>query len=265
LLTYIILIKKDPGYQKNKVLLNDCKRENINNPLKKLVDDGKNLKDYCPVCFVEKGYERNIKHCFICNKCVLSFNHHCFWINKCIGKENKIVYLIFIFFSFVYTFHLIFISIYLLFDSVNIPYEKPFPLDWFNFAIDRGFRVLGAGIVFVFAFIISFPLFFLFMIEIYKSCGILGKKTRLNNEDDNIKLIENYNVEPLINKSNNDNKNLINNININNDNIINTNENNNNDNNEQNNEIDEKRNEEEKKIIIPQDNFPLVDNRPSNE
>ena len=265
LLTYIILIKKDPGYQKNKILLNDCKRENINNPLKKLVDDEKNLKDYCPVCFVENGYERNIKHCFICNKCVLKFNHHCFWINKCIGKENKIVYLIFIFFSFVYTFHLIFISIYLLFDSVNIPYEKPFPLDWFNFAIDRGFRVLGAGIVLVFSFIISFPLFFLFMIDIFKSCGLLGKKKRLNNEDDSFKLIENDDVEPLISKSNNENKNEINNINIYNDNIINTKENNNSDNNDEINDNDEKRNEEEEKIKIPQNNFPLVDNRPSNE
>lgn len=265
LLTYIILIKKDPGYQKNKELLDDCKRENIINPLKKLVDDGKNLKDYCPICYVEKGYERNIKHCFICNKCVSKFNHHCFWINKCIGKGNKFYYLIFIFFSFAYTIHLIFISSYLLFDSVNIPYEKPFPLDWFNFAIDRGFRVLGAGIVLVFSFIISFPLFFLFMIDIFKSCGLLGKKKRLNNEDDNIKQIENNKVEPLINLSNNDNKNEINIINSYNDDIINTNENNNSANNDEDNKINVNKNEEDKKIKIPQDNFPLVDNRPSNK
>ena len=30
--------------------------------------------------FLQKSY--NIKHCFICDKCVEDFSHHCFWINK---------------------------------------------------------------------------------------------------------------------------------------------------------------------------------------
>ena len=174
LITYVIIISKDPGFQKNTDLIKELNDENNANPLKTLVDQGKDLKKYCPNCYCE--HNNNTKYCFICKKCILEFNHHCFWLNKCIGKNNKILYSIFIFFSFIYSFYSSFICVYLLFDSVNIPYEKVFPPIWFNFEIDRGFRVLGAGLVIVFSIVISFPLFFLFMIDIFKSCGLIRKK-----------------------------------------------------------------------------------------
>ena len=174
LLSFIIFMYKDPGYQKNNKLIKDCGGEKNNKPLKTLLDIGMKLENYCPKCYIEK--KKNITHCFICDECVLEMSHHCFWINKCIGKNNKFFYLLFIFFSFIYALESIFICSNLIFDTVTIPYIKSFFPSWIYFDIDRGFRVLGAAIVLVLSFLLSFPLFFLFMIEMFKLCGLLGKK-----------------------------------------------------------------------------------------
>ena len=260
LLSFIILIFKNPGYQKNMELIKQCGGEANNKPLKKLVDDNFDLKNYCPICFVE-NINNNIKHCFLCNKCVSELNHHCVWFNKCIGKNNKISYLAFIFFTFCYAFYSIFICAYLLFDSVYIPYEKVFPPVWFNFGIDRGFRVLGAGLVIVFSIIISFPLFFLFMIDIFKSCGLIKKKKRVEVIRDisysevkrDVELDKKI-EEPLIEHKDEDNNNININLNIDNNNL-----------NENNQKDNINNDEKDNKFNIPIDNFPLVDNRISTE
>ena len=245
LLSYIILLGKDPGYQKNYQLLNECGGESDNKPLKKLVENGSDLKVYCPTCFILRG--ENKKHCFICNKCVLEMNHHCFWINKCIGKKNWIFYIIFIFCAFSYSNYSLFICLNLMLDDVNIPYKMKFLPDGFYLGIDRGLRVLGAGIVAIFSGIITFPLFFLFMIEIFKSFGLLGKKKNINlidldnnkiKEDEKIEHVEmQSHAEPLIEK----------------DSMINE---------EGNNSIND--DGKKSKISIPNENFPIVENRPSN-
>lgn len=238
LLTYVIFIFKNPGYQTNNTLLNECQRLEIKDPLKKLVDDEVDIKNYCPKCYTKNYEDNNIKHCFICDKCVLELSHHCFWINKCIGKNNKSAYLTFIFFSFLYTFYSIFLCFLLLFDTVYIPYEKIFPPSWFNLVIDRGFRVLGAGVIIVFAILVSFPLFFLFMIEMFKSCKLLGKNKdiNINDEMNNSDKINKNIEEPLIKDDNTEKNNI-----KNDENIINNIENSSN------------------------QNFPLIDDRPSNE
>jgi len=261
LLTFITLIFKNPGYKKNMDLIKQCGGEANNKPLKKLVDDNVDLKNYCPICFVE-NINNNIKHCFLCNKCVSELSHHCFWFNKCIGKNNRILYLAFIFFTFCYAFYSIFICAYLLFDSVYIPYEKVFPPVWFNFGIDRGFRVLGAGLVIVFSVVISFPLFFLFMIDIFKSCGLIKKKKRIEHipdisyigVKDNVELDKKI-EEPLIENKEEDNNNININLNIDDDNNL-----------KKNNEKDNINNDvNDNKIKIPIENFPLFDNRISTE
>lgn len=278
LLTYIIFINKDPGYLKNHQLINECKLEDIKNPFKKLIDQEVDLKNYCPICYVENSNNDDdndsndnkiiIKHCFLCNKCVLELSHHCFWINKCIGRNNKIAYLSFILFSFIYALYSIFICSNLLFDTVYISYEKKFPPSWFNLAIDRGFRVLGAGVVIVYAIIITFPLFFLFMIEIFKSFNLFEKKKDVNlieeNDDvDNIRIKNPIEMEKRINEPLIVNDDIMNNkeeeININ-INIENEEKKNNIINNE------EKENDNSHNINIPNESFPLVDmNRPSNK
>ena len=175
LVSYFILLWSEPGYQKNKELVRDCGGEDNYKCLKKLVEDGEDLKKYCPICYVLKA--NNIKHCFICNKCVKDLSHHCFWFNKCIGKKNRIIYIIFLVCTFLHCVYTIFICSNLIFDTVNIPYERFLPT-WIYLGIDRGFRVLGANIVSIISVISSYPIFFMFMVEMFKLCGLLGKKNK---------------------------------------------------------------------------------------
>ena len=264
LLSFIIFMYKDPGYQKNTKLIKDCGGEKNNKPLKTLLDIGMKLENYCPKCYIEK--KKNITHCFICDECVLEMSHHCFWINKCIGKNNKFFYLLFIFFSFIYALESIFICSNLIFDTVTIPYIKSFFPSWIYFDIDRGFRVLGAAIVLVFSFLLSFPLFFLFMIEMFKLCGLLGKKFYEKNkmkDMEKIDIDEDKKINLLEEK---ENKTELNNQKIN-EIIIedkNLEENNNSlDNEEKEYNINTKE-ENESSFKLPEENFPLADLRPSD-
>ena len=264
LLSFIIFMYKDPGYQKNTKLIKDCGGEKNNKPLKTLLDIGMKLENYCPKCYIEK--KKNITHCFICDECVLEMSHHCFWINKCIGKNNKFFYLLFIFFSFIYALESIFICSNLIFDTVTIPYIKSFFPSWIYFDIDRGFRVLGAAIVLVLSFLLSFPLFFLFMIEMFKLCGLLGKKFYEKNkmkELGKIDIDEDKKINLLEEK---ENKIELNNKKIN-EIIIedkNLEENNNSlDNEEKEYNINTKE-ENESSFKLPEENFPLADLRPSD-
>jgi len=175
LLSYFMLLWSEPGYQKNKELVKDCGGEDNYKCLKKLVEDGEDLKKYCPVCYVLKA--NNIKHCFICNKCVKDLSHHCFWFNKCIAKKNRIIYIIFLVCIFLHCVYTIFICSNLIFDTVNIPYERFLPT-WIYLGVDRGFRVLGANIVSIISVISSYPAFFMFMVEMFKLCGLLGKRNK---------------------------------------------------------------------------------------
>ena len=175
LLSYFMLLWSEPGYQKNKELVKDCGGEDNYKCLKKLVEDGEDLKKYCPVCYVLKA--NNIKHCFICNKCVKDLSHHCFWFNKCIAKKNRIIYIIFLVCIFLHCVYTIFICSNLIFDTVNIPYERFLPT-WIYLGVDRGFRVLGANIVSIISVISSYPVFFMFMVEMFKLCGLLGKRNK---------------------------------------------------------------------------------------
>ena len=204
ILAYILISCIEPGYQKNKALVQECRGEDNYKCWKKLVEDGDDLRKYCPVCYVIRS--NDIKHCFICNKCVKDISHHCFWFNKCIGRKNKPYYITFLLITFLFCVYTIFICTYLLFDTVNIPFASLLPT-WFYLGIDRGFRVLGATLVSLVAMIFSYPLFFLFMIEMFKLCGLLGKK---NKDIENL-IIDNgpkINKEININIDNNDNNNL---------------------------------------------------------
>ena len=193
LFLFIILILKDPGYKKNDNYINEqlSSINEINNdfPLLNLIEKNIDIKHHCPKCFIPESY--NCIHCTICDKCIEGFSHHCFWLNKCIGKGNKLFYFLFIFFSLFFSYHIIFICLYSLFDFVSIPYEKLFYFSIFQLGKDRELRVLFSASVIIFSFIISFPLTFLFCFEIFKFFDknkIFSKNKKLDVNEDVLEL-----------------------------------------------------------------------------
>ncbi|EYC23766.1 hypothetical protein Y032_0015g2819 [Ancylostoma ceylanicum] len=50
--------------------------------------------NYCFTCWVNKP--KGAKHCSICDRCVLDFDHHCPWLHQCITIRNLRMFLVFV-------------------------------------------------------------------------------------------------------------------------------------------------------------------------
>ncbi len=51
---------------------------------------------YCNECKIWVSNDRNTEHCFDCNVCVEGYDHHCPWTSKCVGKNNLLIFNIFL-------------------------------------------------------------------------------------------------------------------------------------------------------------------------
>ena len=55
-----------------------------------------NVSEYCPYCCIIQNNQTT--HCVICGVCVDGFDHHCFWVDNCIGRDNYLLFFIFLVF-----------------------------------------------------------------------------------------------------------------------------------------------------------------------
>jgi palmitoyltransferase len=76
-------------------------------------DDDTILKNFCLTCMVKKVVRS--KHCGVCNKCTLRFDHHCSWTDTCVGQYNMKYFVRYIWILSIAQFF----GIYLLFSYIS--------------------------------------------------------------------------------------------------------------------------------------------------
>lgn len=86
-LLFYLCIKRDPGTVTKK---NIAGQLHIYPYDRRLFQPGLS----CPTCQLLKPARS--KHCRVCNRCVLRFDHHCVWVNNCIGAQNTRYFLLYL-------------------------------------------------------------------------------------------------------------------------------------------------------------------------
>ena len=111
IILYLICFLKNPGIVPESLWIENYFK-NKNN------DNNKNYSiRICKDCKIIIESTECIKHCKVCNICVMEMMFHCFWIGKCIGKKNKYYYYCLIIFTGV-------LILYLVFSFFSIPFFK---------------------------------------------------------------------------------------------------------------------------------------------
>ena len=173
---FFILSFSDPG-----------KLSNSNNiSMLDLVLRGELLEEYCPNCLIKMNYRT--KHCIICEKCVDEFDHHCFWVGNCIGKNNYLLFFIFLVFVIFNTVFNFLITTYYVFTEMKSPFgEKTndaFPGFYFgvnSVIYNRTVRIVVSIFISAVCVLFFIPLIDLFQIQ--WSNAIERRQLKLDEEE----------------------------------------------------------------------------------
>lgn len=60
--------------------------------------DQSDMQNYiiCKQCKLVMDLNKGTEHCIDCNICVMGNDHHCQWTSKCVGKNNLLIFNIFL-------------------------------------------------------------------------------------------------------------------------------------------------------------------------
>lgn len=101
LLSFVCIYLLKKVKEKNSYITSSHSRENNEVKLSEnepIIKSNLMLNIGCDICKIDKIPLRS-HHCDICNKCVKCFDHHCWILGGCIGENNKLIFLIFLFFQ----------------------------------------------------------------------------------------------------------------------------------------------------------------------
>lgn len=107
-LTMLIITRNKPGYlEKDKIQEEDLQKKTLSPSVETahfnfestpIVHYNLMPSNGCETCKISKLPLRS-HHCEKCERCVKSFDHHCWILAGCIGENNKVEFIIFLFFQ----------------------------------------------------------------------------------------------------------------------------------------------------------------------
>lgn len=100
----------------------------------------------CSTCHTKKPARS--KHCSVCNRCVLMYDHHCIWVNNCIGYNNFRWFMAFMFLNI----NMMVYGGYLCFAELR---NQPAPNGWWKLIVATSESNRISGILLLLAAIIS--------------------------------------------------------------------------------------------------------------
>jgi len=122
MISYWKAILTSPGYVPSKFYLTSEdteKYESAENPQDVVNDIAKDLPivtfavnkstRFCEPCHMIKPDRSH--HCSMCQRCVLKMDHHCPWVNNCVGWGNYKYFVLFLFYSILYTMYITFTTL----------------------------------------------------------------------------------------------------------------------------------------------------------
>mmetsp|Transcript_41784 Transcript_41784/g.67787 ORF Transcript_41784/g.67787 Transcript_41784/m.67787 type:complete len:285 (-) Transcript_41784:81-935(-) len=90
--TYLLIVRMKPGWAREYYASDESEST------QSLLENHENTLEagfrVCKYCSIQQPLRT--KHCKVCHKCILKFDHHCFWIGQCVGERNHFVFLVYL-------------------------------------------------------------------------------------------------------------------------------------------------------------------------